>query len=169
MGNKNDEPLKCEKDLCEEVGWSKFLYEKYFEYLCDLKPDVTSESLEVVSVDSTKIHERGLVYVFVIAGKIFKIGHTITSITDRVQSYNCGKMAYRKNGTCSTTNFFVLQSLLNIEKRVKVYAYFPSKMKYEIFGEHGEEKFPSPKTVEKKVIKEFIATYKKKPIGCMQR
>ncbi len=85
------------------------------------------EKLEINAIDEKNMKNEGLVYVFVIQGKIFKIGHSITPITKRVQSYNCGKVEYRKNGTCSTTNYFVLQSLLKINKIVQVYAFFPEQ------------------------------------------
>ena len=55
-------------------------------------------------------------YCFVIDGKILKIGKTDTTMAKRVQSYNCGKKAYRENGTCSTTNYNILQSFLAINK-----------------------------------------------------
>lgn len=153
----------------DEVPYSQFEFKKHFCHLCNLRPDIASERLLVDAVDAGKFDERGLVYVFCIAGKILKIGNTITTISARVQSYNCGKQAFRNNGTCSTTNYFILQSLLNINTVVKVYAYFPKMVKYNIFGKSGAERFPSPKAVEKEVLRRFKIKHDKIPIGCTQR
>ena len=109
-----------------------------------------------------------MIYVFVINKKIFKIGHTITSISQRIQSYNCGKTEYRIAGTNSTTNYFVLQSILNLNKLVQVYAFFPKQPSYEIFGKEYQDGYPPSKRGENEVIKSFIEKHKKKPIGCTQ-
>ena len=111
----------------------------------------------------------GLVYVFVIDGKIFKIGQSINNIKDRLQSYNCGKFEYRLKGTCSTTNFFVLQSLLKINEPVYVYAYFPEQPEYEVFNKKFKNNRPPLKTAENLIIQDFIDRYDKKPIGCTQK
>jgi hypothetical protein len=108
------------------------------------------------------------VYVFVINNKIFKIGHTITSIIKRIQSYNCGKTEYRIAGTNSTTNYFVLQSLLNINEIVNVYVYFTEKPKYKVFGKVYQDGKQPAKTAENIIITNFIKNHNKKPIGCTQ-
>ena len=167
--NKNDNPLASLSDLINEIDYANFAYKKHFRHLCNIKADLNRERMGVEAISFDKIDISGLVYVFVIGGKIFKIGHTITGIEGRVQSYNCGKKKNRGKGTCSTTNYFVLQSVLNIQEDVQVYAYFPNVCSYEIFGEPGTESFPSPKAVEKKIIKDFTQQHGKKPIGCIQR
>ena len=167
--NRNDNPLQSVGDLRAEIPYCKFDLKKHFRHLCNLKPDVKNERLLVEPVDAKRFNERGLVYVFCVNGKILKIGHTITDINKRIQSYNCGKKAFRDSGTCSTTNYFILQSLLNINRTVKVYAYFPDLVKYNIFGKSGAERFPSPKAVEKEVIRRFELQHDQIPIGCTQR
>jgi hypothetical protein len=167
--SRNIQLLKSVKDLKNEISFSKFDFKKYFSHLCDLIPDKKNENLEIKVVDKNNIQKKGLVYVFVIEGKIFKIGHTINNIIDRVQSYNCGKTEYRMAGTCSTTNYFVLQSLLNINKIVKVYAYFPNLPKYKVFGKKFQDNFPVYKRAEKEILKFLMDKYKKIPIGCTQK
>lgn len=167
--NKNIKILKSIEDLKNEISFSKFEYREYFSHLCNLKPDKKNEKLDVEIIDNINIQKEGLVYVFVIQDKIFKIGHTINNIIDRVQSYNCGKTEYRIAGTCSTANYFVLQSLLNINKTVKVYAYFPELPKYEVFGKKFQDSFPVPKRAEKEILKYLMEKYNKLPIGCTQK
>lgn len=164
--NKNIQILKSISSLKDEVSYRKFEYKDHFQHLCNIIPNQEQERLEIQEVKGGDITRAGLVYVFVIKEKIFKIGHTITSIKKRVQSYNCGKTEYRIAGTNSTTNYFILQSLLSINHKVKVYAFFPEQPKYEVFGEKFQDSYPVAKTAEKKIIEEFEATHNKKPIGC---
>ena len=91
--NKNITPLKY-SDLENEINYNDFGYKKYFEHLCNLTPEVEKERLSIKEIGNKDFKRKGLVYVFVIDDYIFKIGQTITSITKRVQSYNCGKMEY---------------------------------------------------------------------------
>ena len=169
MANKNDNPLKSASDLSDEVPYEKFQFKRHFSLLCTLHPNKRKERLEVRSQNETSLPAKGLVYVLCIDGKILKIGCTITAFEKRVQSYNCGRRRFRANGTCSTTNYFILQSLLNIGKTVDVYVYFPAIKKYNIFGTKGEERFPSPKAVEKEVLARFVKRHGKVPIGCTQK
>ncbi len=125
---KSDIILKSVDDLKDEIDYKDFEYKEYFNLLCELVPNNSLEKLEINAIDEKNMKNEGLVYVFVIQDKIFKIGHSITPITKRVQSYNCGKVEYRKNGTCSTTNYFILQSLLKINKIVQVYVFFQSNL-----------------------------------------
>ena len=62
-------------------------------------------------------------------------------------------------GTCSTTNYFVLQSFLKFDEVINLYGYFPEKQKYKVFNEEGIDVFPSAKIVEKKVLKDFKEKY----------
>lgn len=171
--NKNDKPLESLNALQDQVDYGEFQYKEYFIHLCNLLPDKGRESLKVEKLQGAeptdKVRESSLVYLIVVRGKVFKIGATINTIEDRVQSYNCGKLKHRRAGTCSTTNFFVLQSLININEPAAIYAYFPDKEGYEIFGEKGEEAFPSPKIIERKILKDFAKKHHGKPIGNIQR
>lgn len=157
------------KDLVDELDYEKFAFKEYFEHICNLIPNPAKEKLDIIVIDETSCNKAGVVYVFVIAGKIFKVGESINNIKDRIQSYNCGKLEYRLKGTCSTTNFFVLQSLLKINKPVSVYAFFPEEPEYEIFGQKFKNSRPPSKMAESIIINDFIEKYERKPIGCTQR
>ncbi len=158
--------LKTVKDLQNEIDYKKFSYRKHFTHLCDLQPDKSKEKIDITEIQNeTDFKKEGLVYAFVIEGKILKIGHTITSIKKRIQSYNCGKTEYRIAGTNSTTNYFILQSILNINKIVNVYAFFPQQPVYEIFGEKFSDSFPPSKRAEKIIL----TSLEKNPIGCSQK
>lgn len=167
--NRNIRLIKSSDELCHEINYSEYQYREHFKHICNLVPDKENERLTIDYKMDDKKDIEGLVYIFVINDKILKIGQTIGKIKDRVQSYNCGKSEHRISGTASTTNYFVLQSLLNIKKKVKVYAYFVNRRGYEIFGEKGKDCFPSTKVVERKFLKDFISLYKKKPIANTQR
>ncbi|MCL2567663.1 MAG: GIY-YIG nuclease family protein [Alphaproteobacteria bacterium] len=166
--NKNIIPVKDLSQLEFEISYEDFQYKDYFIHLCNLIPKNEEEKLEIEVVNEQQFDTEGLVYVFVINDKIFKIGHTITSIKKRVQSYNCGKTEYRIAGTNSTTNYFVLQSLLKINQPVKVFAFFPEQPKYTLFGKEYQDSFPTSKRAENEILKNFIQKYNKKPIGCTQ-
>ena len=161
--------LKSKEELKEEVDYKDFKYKDYFELICRLKPDKENETLLIESVNEELSNKEGIVYVFVIDGKIFKVGESVNSIRARVQSYNCGKLEYRLKGTCSTTNFYVLQSLLTIGEKVDVYGYFPVQPEYTIFGNKYKSSKSASKVAENLIIKDFVEEYKKKPIGCTQQ
>lgn len=160
--------LKNVEDLKDELDYKDFRYKKFFFHLCNLIPNIKDEKLDIEPVNKDFINKKGLVYIFVIQNKIFKIGNTITSIIKRIQSYNCGKIEYRIVGTNSTTNYFVLQSLLKINKKVKVFAFFPEQPKYKIFGKVYQDSFSPSKRAEKIILNDFVKEYNKKPIGCSQ-
>jgi hypothetical protein len=166
--NRNIVSLKNISDLNNEVNYNNFEHKNKFSHLCNLIPNKELEKLEIEVIDSDNIKNNGLVYIFVINNKIFKIGHTITSMVKRIQSYNCGKIEYRITGTNSTTNYFVLQSLLNIDEVVNVYVYFTEKPKYKVFGKTYQDGKQPAKTAENIIINDFIKNHNKKPIGCTQ-
>ena len=166
--NKNIVILKNIEQLVTEIDFEDFSYKKDFELICNLLPNKEKECLEIED-KSQKIDNTGLVYVFVIQGKIFKIGHTITSIKKRVQSYNCGNIEYRISGTNYTTNYFVLQSLLAIKEKIAVYAFFPKQPKYELFGKVYQDSYPLSKRAENTILNDLKEKYKKLPIGCTQK
>ena len=168
--NKNIIPISKMDELINEVNYNDFEYKKYFYHLCNLIPEIEKEKLNIEYIDkSNKENDTfGLVYIFVIEDKIFKIGHTINSIKKRIESYNCGKVEYRIKGTNSTTNYFVLQSLLKINKIINVYTFFPENPQYKIFGKIFKDSFPPSKRAENEILKNFIKKYNRKPIGCTQ-
>lgn len=69
---------------------------------------------------------NGIIYAIVFDGKIVKLGMSSTTLKDRLQSYNCGTRAAREKGTCSTTNFHIIESIYGAILRgikVEIYSY----------------------------------------------
>jgi len=149
--NKNDVPLKkiSEANL---IYFKNFEHRSYFKKIFSLKPNRDNEKLEIVNVlNDSYINKKGLVYCFVVEEIIFKIGSSTTNMKGRIQSYNCGKQSYRNSGTCSTTNYFVLQTFLNINKVIDVYAYFPEVIEFDVFGKKEKSSLPA-KYYEKAIL-----------------
>ena len=174
MPNKGGIANNCLKDISDldkEMEYKDFKRYKDFQPVCKLKPDKKSESLKIYDGVEDLVNRKGIVYVLVVNGKIFKIGQSINSIKKRIQSYNCGKKKYRKDrGTNSTTNYFVLQSLLNIGYDVEVYGFFPEQPKFKIFGKEYQESRSPSKVAENIIIKELIRDNNgNKPIGNKQK
>ena len=164
--NRNDRIIS-DKDIIDQMDFDSFEDKDKFSFLCDLVAEKKRERLVIQNANPDLIEKRGVLYIFVLDNKLVKIGSTTTSFWDRVQSYNCGKKAYRTRGTCSTTNFFVLQSLLNINKIVKVYGFFPGEIELDVFGERERISLPA-----KRFEKKLLTLLKKKgtlPIMCTQR
>ncbi|WP_104747770.1 restriction endonuclease [Helicobacter cetorum] len=158
--NKNIVILKNIDDLKDEIDYKDFEYKEHFNLLCELIPNNDLEKLEIKAIDEKNMKTEGLVYVFVIQGKIFKIGQSVRNIGGRVSNYNGGK------NPRNDTNHFILKSLLKINKIVQVYAFFPEKHTYTLFGETHQD---SPTRLAEKIItKNFKDKHKKLPIGCKQ-
>jgi len=117
-----------------------------------LTTDREKEKVIYMNMDHTETKEqKDIVYIFALNNKILKVGSTGTNLRQRLASYNTGKKKYADSGTCSTTNFFVLQSLLNINEPIAVYTYYPPKMKIDVFGE--EQEVSCSKLFEKAILK----------------
>lgn len=114
---------------------SSYNLRSYFTKIGELVPNQEQEKLEFCGDIDKFSNIEGVVYLFVVDGKILKLGKTDTSMKKRIQSYNCGKRQYRENGTCSTTNYKVLQSFLSIGKNVELYCYFVPPITINLFGE----------------------------------
>lgn len=115
--------------------FNEYQLKPYFEKIATLIPDKTTESLKVKESSMKYNSIKGIVYCFVVDGKILKLGKTDTTMKDRVQSYNCGKRAYRERGTCSVTNYAVLQSFLAINSPIEVWGYAVPPAHFTLFGE----------------------------------
>ena len=111
--NRNENFVTSEEIEKVDLYLENFQYRDYFSFLCKLRPNQKDEKLEVIDetdADDFNVDKRsGLVYLFVLDGKILKVGSTITPFVKRVQSYNTGKTRYRIAGKNSTTNYFCLQ------------------------------------------------------------
>lgn len=165
--NKNDQPLN-EIDITIPVD--DFPYISHFKKIGDIKANELTESLVIKNKEKCFESDKELVYLFIIDGYIQKVGSTTTTMKKRIQSYNCGKQAYRDSGTCSTTNYFVLQSFLRINRDIEVYAFFPEKkkMQVDVFGDIIEKELYIPsKEYEKKILTE-LKSRGAMPILCTQ-
>lgn len=97
---------------------------------------------------------------------ILKIGMTGKTMSDRQSSYNCGNIVNRYNGTCSTTNFKIKQSLAS-GLTFNVYALDCSAdNKSYTDGKRITPKFsgPLPEAVEYLLNEDFADTFGHKPL-----
>ncbi len=166
--NKTDDPIQDIAELSKEVDWDTYEHKDKFTYLCKVTADRKQEKIIITDQVAADM-ARSCVYIMVINGKIFKIGTALRGIRARIRSYNTGKMKYRARGTNSSTNFWVLQSFINLEEEVTIYALYPKTQTIEVFGEKIEEPMPSAKTMEGVIIRLFENEYKTKPIGITQK
>jgi len=146
--NKNDKPITSFDEI-KKISFSTFNKKYNFTKLCTLIPDKENERLIIKDLGEDK---RGLVYAMVCNDILLKVGSTITSMEDRIKSYNCGRKKFRENGTCSTTNYYVLQSLLNLGMDIEVYVFYPEEIKVNVFGEEVHTSVP-PKLYEKSILR----------------
>ena len=169
--NRNENLITAEEADAVELYLKDFEYKNFFRFLCRLRPNPEEEKLEITDeVNEEKFNTdkmSGLVYLFVMNGKILKVGSTITPFVKRVQSYNTGKTRYRISGKNSTTNYFCLQSFLKINKTIDVYAFFPEKATADVFGEVRDVE-PNPKHWEREILAKLIRK-DSKPIFRRQR
>lgn len=133
-----------------------------------LIPDVKNEKLVWCPNDIFDDNYSGLFYAFVINGHFYKAGKTDTTLKERISSYNCGKKEYRNNGTCSVTNYFVLQSLLNFNVPVDVYCFFAPKATLNIFGKEIAISESPAKYIEGLFLAQANADFGNKLPGCFQ-
>ena len=165
--NKLDIPLENFSALDGEVLWQDYNFKNDFEYVCEVKANVSKEKLEYLDQVRENM-ERPCVYVMVINGKIFKIGSALRGMKLRIISYNSGKAKYKIRGTNGRTNYWVLQSMIKMKAIIKIYAYYPPTKQGKIFGVKFSEPFPSAKAVEGILLALFEKQHKMKPIGCAQ-
>lgn len=84
------------------------------------------------------------VYAITFDEKIVKIGQTSKTLKERFGSYACGTRQYRERGTCSTTNFHLMEAAyaaIMMGQDVSVYSFDVPKevMELEVFGETVKE------------------------------
>lgn len=136
-------------------------YSDYFCHIGNIHPDVKEEKL-LFELNSGLRDEPGLVYLLLLKDKVVKIGCTTVTMKKRIQSYNCGKKIYRDRGTCSTTNYFVLQSLLSNNETIQVFGYYPPRQTVNVFSTELIST-ANPKLYEKAILT-ILKEEKKMPI-----
>lgn len=166
--NKNDNPLL---EIDKTIHISDFDEIKYFNKIAVLTGSPEEEKLVVKEIlDERYSFKKNVLYIIVIKDYIQKIGSSTNSMKDRIRSYNCGKKEYRKQGTCSTTNFFVLQTLLQINEDIEIYGFYPEtkEQEFDCFGELIEIEVSVPSKTYEKNILEKLKTKGKMPALCTQ-
>jgi len=164
-------------ELNNEVNWSDFsintpngniLSKENFSLVAIGNPNIEKEKWDMNVLDERYNTQQDLIYFLVIENKILKIGKSITTMAKRVKSYHCGKDSYRrkKHATNSATNWFILQSVLSINKPVYIYVLFVPQTSGEFMGWTYQNRIS--KEIEGKIISTFQAKYGKKPIGNKQ-
>lgn len=148
--------------------FSSYILKPYFTLVGELIPNQEKEKLEFYGDEEKYSNTEGAVYLFVIDDKILKIGKTDSTMKKRIQSYNCGKRQYKENGTCSTTNYKVLQSFLTIGKRVELYCYFVPPIQLDVFGETVSITTSPSKYIEKAFQKKTQEQFGDKLSLCIQ-
>jgi len=120
---------RCVDSFCkldDEIDIGSFVLSSYFTSVCDVmldkemnvKTGKKKRKTDIVfrpniEVELWESHTEWI-YVITCDSKIMKIGGTRTGLKARTQSYLCGRPEYRKNGTCSTTNYTLYTSILNL-------------------------------------------------------
>ena len=112
-------------------------------------------------------------YLFVINGRIVKIGGTRTGIKNRVASYLCGHHTAErgKSGDCSKTNAFIYNTFefyLNSGCKIEMYGYELPKMEFtiEIFGKEKKIIAQTFHAYESTFLDDYKKNYKEYPILC---
>lgn len=166
--NHNDK-IYTFKEISETAPkFSEYKLYPYFKHIGTLTPNQDKEKLELNVDEPVYKTTPGLVYAFVVDGYLFKLGKTEQTITKRVQSYNCGKKKYRSNGTCSTTNYMVLQSFLSMNKPIEVYGYYTPPIYFECFGEKVKATEAPSKYIERVCLNTAKEQFGKRLIGVVQ-
>ena len=166
--NRNDQPLITPDT---SIRWVDYEDHHQFHKLGEITFGPNTRGNEKMIFSPLCEDRRALVYALVVDGYIQKIGKTATTFKDRTQSYDCGKDSYRKNVTCSTTNWFVrttLKNFFNKGHKIEIYAYHMKATKVEYgFGLFRED-FSDPKELEKTILAK-MKKQNKFPVLCTQR
>ena len=154
------------KIMAEDIPWfEKFTLAGY------IVPNKANERIDIETLDYNLFNTRGVVYLIVVDGILFKIGQTSNTMAERVKSYNCGKMAYRDSGTCSTSNFFLLQNMLSIGETAECAIYLWEAPNTEYSTMLGGTQYgyaDAAKATEKELILDVKDTYGEMPYGNVQ-
>jgi hypothetical protein len=131
-------------------------------------PNIKNEKWDMDIKDNRYAEQEDLIYALVVNGKLLKIGKSITTMAKRVQSYHCGKNAYRSkpNATNSATNWFILQSVLSIGRPVYIYVLYIPRTEGKFMGWSYHNRIS--KEIEGKLLLAFETTVGYKPIGNKQ-
>ena len=149
--------------------------------------------LDPFSSDYDELLKDGCCYIMTITDpqgfeRILKIGQTSNHFykgkSNRLGSYNTGTKTANADGTCSTTNFGVLQSFgtysdycknLGIGSLFRLWAYVEPTLFKDILLYSNCINYPAKKQsaaaykhIEGEVIKRYVAQFGRKPLFCIQ-
>lgn len=169
--------LTDKSQLANELVWADFkiktpsgytITPNDFDLIAIGNPNQQCEKWDMDVIDSRYHTKEDLIYALVIDGKLLKLGKSITSMKKRIQSYHCGKNAYREkaNATNSATNWYILQSVLAINLPVYIYVLYAPRTDGEFKGWTYHNRIS--KEIETKLIAAFYEQYGTKPIGNKQ-
>jgi hypothetical protein len=112
-------------------------------------------------------------YLFMINGRIVKIGGTRTGIKSRIASYLCGHHTAErgKSGDCSKTNAFIYNTFefyLSSGCKIEMYGYELPNMEFtiEIFGKEKKITAQTFHAYESTFLEDYKKNYKEYPILC---
>lgn len=170
--NVSDRIVRSSDDITPNVRWREYEHSDVFEFVGRLH--AINNMLIIDDMYNQYLYNtaEGLVYCFVVDGILFKIGQTSTTMRKRIKSYNCGQPAYRKNGTCSVTNYFILSSLVSMYESgsdimLYIWKAYDSVTKT-AFGGQYVSSATSAKLSEGELICDFEERYGSVPCGCVQ-
>ena len=169
--------LTTKQQLSNELSWENFkintpsgyiITPQDFDLIAIGTPNQACERWDMEVIDARYNTQEDLIYALVVDGKLFKLGKSITTMKKRIQSYHCGKNAYREkaNATNSATNWYILQSVLAINLPVYVYVLYAPRTDGEFKGWTYHNRIS--KEIEAKLIAAFYEQYGTKPIGNKQ-
>ena len=169
--------LTNKEQLSNELVWSEFkiktpsgyvITPKDFDLVAIGMPNQQCEKWDMKIKDDRYNTEEDLIYALVVDGKLLKLGKSITTMKKRIQSYHCGKNAYREkvNATNSATNWYILQSVLAMNLPVYIYILYVPRTDGEFMGWTYHNRIS--KEIETKLIAAFYEQYGTKPIGNKQ-
>ena len=169
--------LESINELDTQLNWEDFqvttpngqtLSPKDFPLVAIGYPNQSKEKWDMKILDERYKTHEDLIYALVIGGKLFKLGKSIDTMKERIQSYHCGKNAYRKkqNSTNSATNWYVLQSVLAINQPVYIHVLFIPYTKGEFKGWTFHNRIS--KEIENRLVTSFYQQHGFKPIGNKQ-
>lgn len=169
--------------LIDELNFSgikdfKLLGElSYQKLIINADNTYTNQKLYIENLDETNknIYEKSKGILYMIVGvidnkkHIIKFGQTRKTLEERIGSYNCGTI--KNIGTASTTNVFILQSIIASDIKYEVY-YVDCSDFIERFKWYDQisKSFASSKSLafENIILQQYIKQFNEKPLGNTQ-
>ena len=155
------QPLgKLESMVCP-IRWEDYVDKVSFTPLCTLVPGASQKRLDLHAVqDEVGMARRGLVFAWVVAGRVFGFGHSKHAFKQRLAAYN----AELKASASGAINASTLQTLLTLGQPIQVHAYFPKQERWQFLGHSGHEPFPPPRIAKRVLLSRYRAAHGTMPL-----